>query len=237
MLQFFTVCLLWDRHYSLKKNKVRKESKYLSFFIAGSSRLFKIECTSILASMWVKGPRNVTNWFVIRSFHWLSLEFPIYLLSVGDLKICLLILDLIGLVAGDAIRPLKTNPTIKGPSIKYVRKNLPIFDPPLPPVRSAYALVWTPPSSPPPLYARTQFSWIYRKYNTELVNRFFNANMLIFNYNMIFIKYKYICWILKKMRTYAAALTPPPPPVYAMRTHRPRPPSPPSVRTYFMDDP
>ena len=38
------------------------------------------------------------------------------------------------------------------------------------------------------------------------------------------------------MRTYAAALTPPPPPVYAMRTHGPRPP-PPSVRTYFMDDP
>ena len=38
------------------------------------------------------------------------------------------------------------------------------------------------------------------------------------------------------MRTYAAALTPPPP-VYAMRTHRPRPPLPPSVRTYFMDDP
>ena len=37
------------------------------------------------------------------------------------------------------------------------------------------------------------------------------------------------------MRTYAAALTPPPP-VYAMRTHWPRPPSP-SVRTYFMDDP
>ena len=51
---------------------------------------------------------------------------------------------------------------------------------------------------------------------------------------MINIKYKYICWIFKKMRTYAAALTPPPP-VYAMRTHRPRPPpSPPCVRTLWM---
>ena len=39
---------------------------------------------------------------------------------------------------------------------------------------------------------------------------------------------------LKKMRTYAAALTPlpPPPPVYAMRTHWPRPPSP--LRAYVL---
>ena len=37
------------------------------------------------------------------------------------------------------------------------------------------------------------------------------------------------------MRTYAAALTPLTH-VYAMRTHRPRPP-PPSVRTYIMDVP
>ena len=40
---------------------------------------------------------------------------------------------------------------------------------------------------------------------------------------------------LKTKRTYVAALSPPPP-VYAMRTHRPTPPSP-SVRTYFMDSP
>ena len=36
-----------------------------------------------------------------------------------------------------------------------------------------------------------------------------------------------------------SSLTPPLPLVYAMRTHRPRAPHPPppSVRTYFMDDP
>ena len=121
--------------------------------------------------------------------------------------------------------------TSKGPSIKYVRKNLPIFDPPPPPVRSAYALVWTPPL--PPLYARTQFSWIYKKYNTELVNRFFNANILIFNYNMIFIKYKYICWILKKcVRT--QQLWPPLPPCTQCVRIGLDPPPPPCVRTLWM---
>ena len=55
---------------------------------------------------------------------------------------------------------------------------------------------------------------------------------------MIFIKYKYICWIFKKMRTYAAALTPPLPPcTQCVRIGLDPPPSPPSVRTYFMDDP
>ena len=124
----------------------------------------------------------------------------------------------------------------KGPSIKYVRKNLPIFETPSPPpVRSAYALVCTPPPPPPPppCTLRTQFSWIYRKCNTELVNRFFYANMFIFNYNMIFIKYKrHLLNIKKKMRTYAAALTPLPPCTQCVRIGLDPPPLP--LRAYVL---
>ena len=126
------------------------------------------------------------------------------------------------------------------PSIKYVRKNLPIFDPPSPllppppPCTQCVRIGLDPPLSP--LYARTQFSWIYRKYNTELVNRFFYANMFIFNYNMIFIKYKYICWIFKKKCVRTQQLWPPLPPCTQCVRIGLDPPSP-SVRTYFMDDP
>ena len=75
------------------------------------------------------------------------------------------------------------------PSIKYVRKIWPTFypPPPFPPctqcVRSGL--------DPLPLYARTQFEFMYTRYNKhniELVNRspklLFYANMPIFNYNI-----------------------------------------------------
>ena len=41
---------------------------------------------------------------------------------------------------------------------------------------------------------------------------------------------------IKKIRTYAAALTPPPPPC-TQCVRMGRDPPPPSVRTYFMDEP
>ena len=60
---------------------------------------------------------------------------------------------------------LKTsNDTVyaKGPSIKYVRTILPIFDPPPSPrIRNAYAVALNPPPYLPPLYARTQFDLMY----------------------------------------------------------------------------
>ena len=75
----------------------------------------------------------------------------------------------------------------KGPSIKYVRKNMPIFDP-LPLVRSAYALVWTPPC----LQVRNLHGYIemYLYRACKIVSF---TNMFKLNYNMIFIKCKYIC--------------------------------------------
>ena len=91
----------------------------------------------------------------------------------------------------------------------------------------------------PSLYARTQFDLMYTKYNKhniELVNRSpklsFYANMPVFNYNIKFIKYKYLMNI-SKIAYVRGSLTPPPPRL-RMCTHRPR--SLLSVRTYFMDD-
>ena len=98
---------------------------------------------------------------------------------------------------------------------KVRMQNFANFWPP-PPSHYVYATrtqwPWPP---PPPLYARTQFDLMYTKYNkhnTELVNRSpklsFYANVPIFNYNIKFIKCRYLWWIFKKMRTYAAAWPP-----------------------------
>ena len=85
-----------------------------------------------------------------------------------------------------------------GPSIKYLRKTLPIFDPPSPSVQNAYAMVLTP-RPPSPLYARTQFDLVYTKYdkyNIELVilspKLSFYASMSIFKYNTKLIRCKYL---------------------------------------------